>query len=221
MKKIKPQFLSTLRMELVNDHDKDRFVLLAPLVYLSAVIGGEVVVPAGEKTNLASVPRLPLAYLLAGDTARYPAVVHDYLYSCRDVSRSKADAVFLEAMKVVGVPWWRRGLMWAAVRAGGWTCRKPTRALAPVAAAVLLCLCGCASTWGNRESRVVLPSGEVYRVTAQQDGTLAYRNGDVEIKVDNRGRPSMIEQTLTAPLVGIVGTVGKAANHRLEDDLLR
>lgn len=120
MGKIKPKFLNTLHMELINDHDKDKFRLLAPLVYLSAVMGGEITVPEGTVTDLASVPRLPLAYLLAGDTARYPAVIHDYLYSSKKVKRSQADAVFLEAMEVVGVPWWRRYMMWMGVRTFGW-----------------------------------------------------------------------------------------------------
>jgi len=35
---------------------------------------------AGLETDFASVPRLPLAYLIAGNTAHKAAVIHDYLY---------------------------------------------------------------------------------------------------------------------------------------------
>lgn len=69
---------------------------------------------------------------------------------------------------------------------------------------LLLLLSGCAS-WGNRESRVILPNGDTYRVYAQYDGAITYQQGDVKIAIDNRGRPTMIEQAITAPLVGITG----------------
>ena len=94
-------------------------MLLVPLIYESDLIG-LVEVPAGFSTDFASVPRLPVAYMLTGDTAHEAAVVHDFLYSTKRVSRSKADAVFLEAMETLGMSWWRRRLMWLGVRVGGW-----------------------------------------------------------------------------------------------------
>lgn len=93
--------------------------LLAPLVYFSH-IAGEIVVPTGFKTDFASVPRIPFAYLLAGDTAHAAAVIHDFLYRTKKVPRRIADAVFLEAMATSGVPWWRRRIMHLAVRTFGW-----------------------------------------------------------------------------------------------------
>jgi hypothetical protein len=57
-----------------------------------------------------------------GDGAR-AAVVHDYLYATRGLegrySRAQADGIFREALKALGVPAWKRGLLWAAVRVGG------------------------------------------------------------------------------------------------------
>jgi hypothetical protein len=93
--------------------------LNAPFVYQSDVAGQTFTVPAGFVTDLASVPRLPLVYLLAGGTANEASVVHDWLYSTHVVPRSVADAVLREASAVSGVPAWRRTLMWAAVRAFG------------------------------------------------------------------------------------------------------
>jgi hypothetical protein len=86
--------------------------------------GAEVIqVPAGFVTDFASVPwgfwnlEPPL-----GDGAR-AAVVHDYLYATRGLegrySRAQADGIFREALKALGVPAWKRGLLWAAVRVGG------------------------------------------------------------------------------------------------------
>jgi hypothetical protein len=77
-------------------------------------------VPKGFVTNFASVPRIPIIYELAGDTASDAATVHDFLYSTHPVSRSMADAVLREASDVTAVPDWRRQLMWAGVRVFGW-----------------------------------------------------------------------------------------------------
>ena len=79
-----------------------------------------VMVPAGFETDFASVPRLPLMYLLAGDTAHEAAVIHDYLYRTNGISRREADALFYTIMRETNEPRWRAWMMWFAVRAGGW-----------------------------------------------------------------------------------------------------
>lgn len=105
-----------------------RWMLLAPLLYDSDLIG-HLCVPAEFICDLASVPRwLPVTWYLTGDSARGPAVIHDYLYQHPESGdRQLADAVFREAMAVhqpdlgfEAEPTWRRGLMWAGVRVGGW-----------------------------------------------------------------------------------------------------
>lgn len=101
-----------------------KWILLAPLAYRSQVAGQTFTIPAGFQTDFASVPRLPVAYLLAGDTAHAPAVVHDWLYVTRKVPRKVADAVFREAMQCDGVPWWRRQLMYVSVRLLGGVVRE-------------------------------------------------------------------------------------------------
>lgn len=109
------QFLSKLRTE---DIDDDRALLTDALFVL---VDEEVIeIPKGTVTDFASVPRIPLAYMLAGGTARRAAVLHDFLYS-KQRDREWADKVFRAAMEADGVPWWRRNLMYAAVRTfGGW-----------------------------------------------------------------------------------------------------
>lgn len=88
------------------------------LVFVSRVYG-RINVPPGFETDFASVPRLPFAYWLTGDTAHKSAVVHDFL--CRHdfkdcyITWKTAAEVFREAMKVEGVPLWRRTLMYWGV----------------------------------------------------------------------------------------------------------
>ena len=113
------RFLDRCALEAASDVDDGRWILTKSLIYESDVAGRTIVVPAGFVTDLASVPRLPVVYWLTGDTAASAAVVHDWLYSSHQVSRKMADAVLREASAVIGVPFWRRWLMWAGVRLGG------------------------------------------------------------------------------------------------------
>jgi hypothetical protein len=112
-------FLTELCLVDADGQDDGKWILGAPLVYQSDVAKTTFTVPAGFKTDLASVPRLPVIYWLCGDTSSKAAVVHDYLYTTGAVPREVADAVLREASGVTGVPWWRRTLMYWGVRIGG------------------------------------------------------------------------------------------------------
>lgn len=115
-----PRFLDELELCEADDNvDDGKWRLGKPLSYSSEVARRVITVPAGFETDLASVPRLPVVYWLCGGRANKPAVVHDFLYTKGALLRDVADAVFLEAMGVVGVPIVYRRLMWAGVRLGG------------------------------------------------------------------------------------------------------
>lgn len=117
-------FLTELEVvELVDDDRDGRSLwrLDAPLVYQSDVAARTITVPAGFVTDFASVPRIPVAWYVAGGEGNKAAVVHDYLYTSHLVERPIADAVFEEALAATGQPWWRRKLMWAGVRLFGGT----------------------------------------------------------------------------------------------------
>ena len=98
---------------------KRRWMLLAPLEYESPLWRAVLMVPAGFSTDFASVPRLPLMFLIAGDRAHRPAVLHDFLYGIHlpGMGKAMADLIFKEAMdaEYEDAPW-RRWLMYRAVQ---------------------------------------------------------------------------------------------------------
>jgi len=79
-----------------------------------------ITVPSGFETDFASVPRL--FWRIVPPWGRYSpaAVVHDFLYHTGMLRRSEADRIFLELMKRLSVPFWKRRMMYWAVRVGGW-----------------------------------------------------------------------------------------------------
>jgi len=115
-------FLTTLTSTKVREASSfapAQWKLLVELAYHSRVYS-LFVVPAGFVTDYASVPRIPLAYWLTGDTAHASAALHDYLvrvhYVQGKLTWSQCAEVFIEAMKDEGVPAWRRVVMAWAVR---------------------------------------------------------------------------------------------------------
>jgi len=76
-------------------------------------------VPAGFKTDFASVPRLFWRIIPPWGAYSPAAVVHDYLYTTGLVSRAEADRIFHELMKRLGVSVWMRNSMYWAVRMAG------------------------------------------------------------------------------------------------------
>ena len=92
-----------------------------------------VCVPTGFVTDFTSVP-IGLRNIVP-TTGRHgkAAVVHDFLYRCRQVTvmdldgstsrlvtRKEADEIMLEAMTVLGVRWSLRQTIYLGLRAGGW-----------------------------------------------------------------------------------------------------
>lgn len=108
--------------------------LAAPIAYdVGAEGSGETItVPAGATTDLASVPRLAWSLFPPDGPWLKAAVLHDVLYRTAGLadrpglrtravpySRAECDAIFREAMEVLGVPAWKRSVIYAAVRMGG------------------------------------------------------------------------------------------------------
>lgn len=108
----------TLDADLVKD-EPATWRLNRPLVYESDVAGQTFTVPAGFVTDLASTPRIPVVYEIAGGVANMASVIHDFLYTTHPVTREIADAVLREACLLTGVPRWRANLMHLGVRLFG------------------------------------------------------------------------------------------------------
>lgn len=116
---MKVTFLNEPRVVTVGNRDAWR--LIEPFAVDVEEGDGSVqtiVVPAGTETDLASVPRLPWAYLLFANRGRRSAILHDYLYETRR-PRVWADAVFREALRNEEVGAFSRFFMWLGVRIGG------------------------------------------------------------------------------------------------------
>lgn len=96
------------------------------LVYHSDVTDKTYIVPRGFNTDYASTPRWPIVYWATGNTAHREATLHDFLYRSGIEKRTTCDAIFREAMKVTGVPAWRRTAMWLGVRLFGAPFHKHT-----------------------------------------------------------------------------------------------
>ena len=91
-----------------------------PFTYQSDILGKTITVEPGFLTDYASVPRVPVAYLLFGDTSHRAAVLHDWLYHHHEVcDEQTANRVLLEASKVEGIPAWRRLGIYLGVKIGG------------------------------------------------------------------------------------------------------
>lgn len=110
---IRVTFASPLRVERI---DGGQWKLLS--AFHVDVDDERIVVPAGFVTDFASVPRLPLAYYIAGGRGVKSATLHDHLYTEKR-EREWADRVLREALVAEGEPRLIADAMYAAVRAGG------------------------------------------------------------------------------------------------------
>jgi hypothetical protein len=93
--------------------------LVCPLVFRTRA-GESITVPAGFRTDLASVPRLLQGLVPVNGAHRPAAVLHDYLFVVQDRPRAEVDRIFLDAMEDTGTRATQRWVMWVAVRVGGW-----------------------------------------------------------------------------------------------------
>lgn len=106
---------------IIRQINKRFFEVVQEFCYI--VIGYKITVPKGFKTDLASTPKF--LWLTFPPFGKYTdaAIVHDYLYSkdCvyNAIDRAMADKIFLELMKELGVPLWKRQAMYRAVRLFG------------------------------------------------------------------------------------------------------
>ncbi|ENL6118451.1 DUF1353 domain-containing protein, partial [Salmonella enterica] len=87
--------------------------------YLSDDNSDVIEVPAGFVTDLASVPRIFWTILPPDGKYAKAAIIHDWMYDNALRTKKEADKIFLDGMMVLGVPKWKRTVMYWAVRLFG------------------------------------------------------------------------------------------------------
>lgn len=75
-------------------------------------------VPAGYVTDFATIPRIAVWLIPRFGAYTKAAILHDYLLTDTDVASVDVDNLFRRALRELGVPPWRRTLMWTGVRWG-------------------------------------------------------------------------------------------------------
>ncbi|EGV2045572.1 DUF1353 domain-containing protein [Salmonella enterica] len=87
--------------------------------YLSDDNSDVIEVPAGFVTDLATIPRIFWSLMPPDGKYAKAAIIHDYLYDNALRTKREADLIFLDGMTVLGVPRWKRTIMYYAVRLFG------------------------------------------------------------------------------------------------------
>ncbi|EEM9454573.1 DUF1353 domain-containing protein [Salmonella enterica] len=87
--------------------------------YLSNDNSDVIEVPAGFVTDLATIPRVFWSLMPPDGKYAKAAIIHDYLYDNALRTKREADRIFLDGMTVLGVPRWKRMIMYYAVRLFG------------------------------------------------------------------------------------------------------
>lgn len=95
--------------------DRDR--LLEP--YYVRLDDDTLCIPEGFETDLASVPRIPVAYLVLGGRGKKAAVVHDWLYATGYYTQRQADDYFYLLLRETGIDWLSAKAFLIGLRIGG------------------------------------------------------------------------------------------------------
>jgi len=113
------RFLTALSVTPLADGENWR--INAPFEYESDVLhdGAILTVPSGFITDFASMPKILRNELPPWNVWGSAAIIHDLLYWLQPCDRETADAVLLEAMRVLGVDDAIAALIHTGVRVGG------------------------------------------------------------------------------------------------------
>jgi hypothetical protein len=112
------RFRYPLKTEILSVDLSDRpCQLLSDFQYIPKSMDGPpvIVVPAGYRTDFASVPRFFWRIFPPMGRYTYAAVIHDWLCDEKIESNKYAAEIFLECMEALGVSKWRRLTMYKSV----------------------------------------------------------------------------------------------------------
>jgi hypothetical protein len=82
----------------------------------------EIWIPKGFEFDGASIPQIFWSIIGGAFHPDFlePALRHDWAYITRCIGFLDANWLFLSDLQGIGVPWWKRNLMWSAVASAGW-----------------------------------------------------------------------------------------------------
>lgn len=131
-------FIGDLNVKLVSENAQGESIweLKEDFGFHSDLLGRDIFAKAGEQTDFASIPRVPIIWLAEGDKGHKAAVIHDHLYqeSPHTMNRLSADNVLREALIVEGFSQEEADTWWTAVRFGGgghWDAGLSVAAISP------------------------------------------------------------------------------------------
>lgn len=105
----------------IKEYDTYRFITLSELSYTTKKDITHTV-PIDFITDGASIPKIFWSWIGSPFTGLYkrPSLIHDWLYATQNTTRLYADRIFLEGMQDRKVSFWKRQMMFYAVRFRGW-----------------------------------------------------------------------------------------------------
>ena len=115
-------FLTPVWIESLNLPLKYKpFLVLEEIRYYSELLGREIVVPKGYRTDFASIPWWARTIFPPSGEYRNAAIIHDWLcdQEPKDCNDHQAAMVLREAMRVINVREWKVKTIYRAVRIGG------------------------------------------------------------------------------------------------------
>lgn len=114
------EWRGNIDLQRAPDDDSDEWLLGAP--FAAVAEGWAVHIAPGFVSDGASIPRIAwrlIGHPLSGDYIA-AALIHDALYAAELWPRADCDSAFNALLQALGLPAWKRWMMYAAVRAGGW-----------------------------------------------------------------------------------------------------
>lgn len=109
-------FFSDLRTRVIP---KGEFELTYP--FAVEWRGFKYIVPKGAVIDFASIPMVLRPFFNRLGKSRKPAAIHDHMYETKWGTREKADKIFYQCLRGIGMSAWKARLYYWGVRAGGWT----------------------------------------------------------------------------------------------------
>lgn len=102
------------------ERGSENLILNKPLVYHDLFNNQIYVAPAGFETNLASIPKILRSFVDNDDPhIKDAAVIHDWLYTEKTLTRAQCDAVLFRAARSLGCGLIKAYTVYFAVRIGG------------------------------------------------------------------------------------------------------